>query len=61
MPNKLNVVNELHKAIIRKFKKSRVYSLLKGNIWGVDWADVELISKCNEGVKCLLCAIDIFS
>ena len=30
------LANELHKPIIRKFKKRKVYSPFKKNIWGVD-------------------------
>ena len=39
------VANELHKPIIRKFKKTKVYSSFKDNIWGVDVAEMQLISK----------------
>ena len=39
------VANELHKPIIRKFKKGKVYSSFKDNIWGVNVADMQLISK----------------
>ena len=39
------VANELHKPIIRKFKKVKVYSSFKDNIWGVNVADMQLISK----------------
>ena len=53
--------NELHKLIIRKFKERKVYSSFKDNIWGVDLADMQLISKCNKGITYLLCAIDLFS
>ena len=28
---------------------------------GVDLADMQLISKYNKGIRCLLCAIDLFS
>ena len=59
-PNK-ELANELHKPIIRKFKKRKVYSSFKDNIWGVDLADMKLLSKCNRGIKYLLCIIDIFS
>ena len=55
------LANELHKPIIRKFKKRKVYSFFKDNIWGVDLADMQLISKYNKGVRYLLCAIDLFS
>ena len=52
------LANELHKPIIRKFKKRRVYSSFKDNIWGVDLADMQLISKYNKGIKYLLCVSD---
>ena len=39
--------NELHKPIIKKFKKKTVYSEFKDNIWGVDLADMESLSKYN--------------
>ena len=55
------LANELHKPIIRKFEKRRVYSTFKDNIWGVDLADMQLSSKYNKGIRCLLCLIDIFS
>ena len=34
------LTNELHKPIIRKFKKRKVFSLFRDNIWGVDLADM---------------------
>ena len=55
------LANELHKPIIRKFKKRKVYSSFKDNIWGVDLADMQLISKYNKGIRYLLCAINLFS
>ena len=39
------LVNKLHKPFIRKFKKRRVYSSFKDNIWGVDLADMQSIRK----------------
>ena len=54
------LANELHKPIIRKFKKRKVYSFFKDNIWSVDLADVQLISKYNKGIRYLLCAIALF-
>ena len=61
--NKENIqlVDELHKPIIRKFKKRKVYSSFRNNIWGADLADMQLLSKFNEGFRFLLCVIDIFS
>ena len=57
----LQLADELYKPIIRKFKKRKVYSSFKDNIWGVDLADMQLISKCNKGIRYLLCVIDLFS
>ena len=57
----LQLAEELHKPIIRNFKKRRVYSEFKNNIWGSDLADMQLISKLNKGFRFLLCVIDIFS
>ena len=34
------LANELHKPIIRKFKKRKVYSSFKDNVWSVDLADI---------------------
>ena len=45
----------------KKFKKRKVYSSFRDNIWGVDFADMQSLSKYNKGIKYLLCAIDIFS
>ena len=55
------LANELHKPIIRKFKKRKVYSSFRDNIWGVDLADMQSLSKYNKGNEYLLCAIDLFS
>ena len=55
------LANELHEPITRKFKKRKVYSSFKDNIWGVYLADVQLISKYNKGIRYLLCVINIFS
>ena len=59
--SKQELAEELHKIINRKFKKYKVYSSFKDNIWGVDLADMQLISNYKEGFRFLLYAIDIFS
>ena len=61
--NKENIqlADELHKPIIRKFKKRKVYSSYRDNIWGVDLADMQLLSKFNKAFRFLLCLIDISS
>ena len=50
-----------HKPVIRKFKKRKVYSQFKDNIWGVDLADMQSLSRKNKGIKYLLCAIDLYA
>ena len=61
--NELNyqLANELHKPVIRKFKKRKVCSSFRDNIWGVDLADMQSLSKYKKGIKNLLCAIELFS
>ena len=61
MPQNEELAEELHKPIIRKFKKRKVYSTFKNNIWGADLADMQLINKFNKRFRFLLCVIDIFS
>ena len=51
IPENEQLTNELHKPIIRKFEKRKVYSTFKDNIWGVDLADMQLLSKYNKTVK----------
>ena len=56
----MQLAKELHKPIIRNFKKITVYSGFKDNIWGADLADIQLISKFTKGFRFLLCVIDLF-
>ena len=55
------LAEELHKPVIKKFNKREVYSQFRDNIWGIDLGDTQSLSKKNKGIKCLLCAIDLFS
>ena len=57
----IQIADELRKPIIRKFKKRKVCSSFRDYIWGVDLADMQLLSKFNRGFRFLLCVIDIFS
>ena len=61
--NKENIqlADELHKPIIRKFKKRKVYSSIRDKIWGLDLPDMQLLSKFNKGFRFLLYVVDIFS
>ena len=61
IPQNEQLANELHKPIIRKFKKRKVHAAFKDNIWGADLAEMQLLSKYNKGIRFLLCVIDIFS
>ena len=45
------LANELHKPVIKKIKKRKGYSSFKDNIWGVDLADMQSLSKFNKGIK----------
>ena len=53
----MDFINQL----LENFKKRKVYSGLKDNIWGADLADMQLISKFNKGFRFVLCVFDIFS
>ena len=55
------LADEIHKSFIRKFKKRKVYSSFRDNIWGVDLVDLQSLSKYNKRIKYLLCEIDLFS
>ena len=63
MPLEFNehLVEELHKPIIRKFKKRKIYSGFRDNTWGADLVDMQLTSKFNKRFRLLLCVINIFS
>ena len=39
------LTNELHKSIIEKFKKRKVYSSFRDNIWRVDLAEMQSLQK----------------
>ena len=56
----LILADELHKPVIKKFNKRKLYSQFKDNIWGIDLADMQSLSKKNKGIQYLLCAIDLF-
>ena len=55
------LANELHKPIIRKLRRRKIYVSEFDSTWGCDLADMQLISKYNKGIRYLLCVINIFS
>ena len=42
---------ELHKPVIKKFSKRKVYSQFGDNMWGVDLADMQSLSKKSKGLN----------
>ena len=51
---------ELHKPIIKKFEKRKVQSSFIINIWDVDLADMQLLSKFDKGIPFFLFVLLIF-
>ena len=43
--NNETLAEELHKPVTKKFNKRKVYSQFRDNIWGVDLADMQSLSK----------------
>ena len=41
----LKLADKLHKPVIKKFNKRKVYSQFKDTIWGVDLADMQSLIK----------------
>ena len=55
------LADELHKPIIKKCKRRKVYWSFRDNIWGLDLGDMQSLRRYNKRIKYLLCAIDLFS
>ena len=54
------LAEELRKPIIKKFNKRKVQSRFIDNIWGVDLANMQLMSKLNKRIR-FFCVLLIFS
>ena len=52
---------KLHKPVIEKFKRRKVYARFKDNIWAADLAVMGSLFSKNRDVKYLLCVIDDFT
>ena len=48
-------------SIDRLLENSTIYSSFRDNIWSVDLADMQSLSRKNKGIRYLLRAIDLFS
>ena len=44
------LLNELHRQTIRKFKRRKIYSSFRDNFWGVYLADIQSLRKYNRGI-----------
>ena len=55
------IAEELHKPVIKKFKKRKVYARFKDNIWAADLAEMGPLSSKNKDVQYFLCDIDLFT
>ena len=53
------LADELHKPIIRKCDKRKLYSQFKDLF--IDLADMQSLSRKKKDIKYLLCAIDLYS
>ena len=55
------LAQELHKPVIKKLKRRKVYPRFKDDIWATDLAEMGSLSSKDRGVKYLLCVIDVFT
>ena len=55
------VAEELHKPLNEEFKRRKVYTRFKENIWAVDLPEMESLSSKNKNVKYLSCVKDVFT
>ena len=55
------LAEELHKQLIKIYKRRKVYARFKDNIWSADLAEMRSLSSKNKNVKYLLCVIDAFT
>ena len=52
---------ELHKPVIKNFKRRKIYAKFKENIWAADLVEMESLSSKKKNVKYLLCVKDVFT
>ena len=55
------LAEELHKPVITKFKRRRVYARFEDNIWAADLAEMGSLPSKNGRVKYLLYVMDVFT
>ena len=52
---------ELHKLVIKKFKRRKVYARFKDNTWATDLAEIRSLPSKKKNAKYLLCVIYVFT
>ena len=55
------LAEELHKPVMKKFKRRKVYARFKDNIWAADLVEIGSLCSKNKNVKHLFCVIDVFT
>ena len=55
------IAEELHKSVIKKFKRRKICARFKDNIWAAGLTNMRSLFFKNKNVKYLLCVIDIFT
>ena len=55
------LADELHKPVIRRFRKRRIIVSGIDEIWAADLVDMQAFAEYNDRIKYLLCVIDLFS
>ena len=58
---KEQLAEELHKPVIKRFKRRKVNGRFKDNTWAADLAEMESLSRKNKSVKYLSCVVDVSS
>ena len=55
------LAEELHKPVIKNFKRRKFYAIFQEHLWAANLAEVESQSSNNKNGKYLLCVIDVFT
>lgn len=58
---KREIVNELHRAVRRNFKRRRTLVKGYGDLWQIDLAEMQPYAHINKGYKYILVVIDCYS
>ena len=55
------LAEELHKPVLKKFKRRKVYLRFQENIWAADLVEMGSLSSRNNNVKYLLWVMHVFT